>query len=57
MPQYTLYIKGRGRGLRETKVAARSMDEVRKKANKWLEYGTSVTVKSPSGKILNFTVR
>lgn len=57
MAKYILYIKSRGRGQRQTSVNARSFDEIRKKANSWLEYGTSVTVKTPSGKIRNFTTR
>lgn len=57
MGKYTLYIKRKGRGLRSTTMTAPNLASVRKQARTWLEYGSDVTVKSPSGKVTQFTVR
>ncbi len=57
MPVYTIYIKARGRGLREQKITASSIEVIKSQARRWLEYGSDVTVKSPSGKVTQFTVR
>ncbi len=56
MPVYTLYIKARGRGMREQKMNAPNLATIKKQAKRWLEYGSDVTVKSPSGKVTQFTV-
>ncbi len=57
MGRYILYIKGRGRGLRSTTMSAPNLTVVKKQASTWLEYGSDVTVKSPSGEVTQFTVR
>ena len=57
MAKYKLYIKGRGRGLRSASISAPNLATIKKQANIWLEYGSDVTVKSPSGKVRQFTVR
>ena len=57
MAKYTVYIKGRGRGLRSNTINASSYEALRKQANNWLEHGTDVTVKTAGGKVTQFTVR
>ena len=55
MPMYILCIESRGRGPRSTKMSAPNLATVKKQANRWLEHGSDVTVKSPSGKVTQFT--
>ncbi len=57
MANYTVWIKARGRGTRSQQVKAPNLAAIRVQARRWLEYGSDVTVKSPSGKVTQFTVR
>lgn len=54
--KYELWIKSKGRGIRQTDMLATGIADVKNRC-KVLEYGTDVTVKTPSGKVQNFTVR
>jgi hypothetical protein len=56
MARYVLYIKARGRGTREQIMNAPNLATIKSQARRWLEYGSDVTVKSPSGKVTQFTV-